>query len=371
MDREHPTELTSLRATMGEFEVVLRGYDRGQVRETIERLDADIRIALADRDAAVARSSDLASQLSAMHAELESLRRKVASSQAPTFETMGERIAHMLRLAEEESAEIRHAALTDTAAMRAELATASEEAEARRTEIEQSAASIISAAEERAAAGLAEAEEQAAATAADAEQRAATTLAEAQASRDELISTGEGAHKQANEDFEISLRARRSEASRTEAERHRSSTEEATRRVTEAKSGADRLIAAARADAERTLAAAQADSDRLQDLRERAVRQLRDVRALLDSLPTEEIKAAVAVAAAAEGAVTPPANDGTSPGAEAESAGEAESPGDAADQSPVGGDTVAIPQAPRNQSPRNTTTARANPAGSQQQSARR
>jgi cell division septum initiation protein DivIVA len=57
------------------FDVVLRGYDRNQVAETIERLEADFRIAIADRDAATARSSDLASQLSAMHGEIESLRR--------------------------------------------------------------------------------------------------------------------------------------------------------------------------------------------------------------------------------------------------------------------------------------------------------
>ena len=42
------------------FDVVLRGYDRSQVADTIERLEADFRIALADRDAAVGRSADLA-----------------------------------------------------------------------------------------------------------------------------------------------------------------------------------------------------------------------------------------------------------------------------------------------------------------------
>jgi hypothetical protein len=49
------------------FDVVLRGYDRSQVADTIERLEADFRIALADRDAAVSRSSDMAGQLSALH----------------------------------------------------------------------------------------------------------------------------------------------------------------------------------------------------------------------------------------------------------------------------------------------------------------
>src|SRR5690606_11761698 len=82
------------------FDVVLRGYDRNQVAETIERIEEDFRIALADRDAAVARSSDLAAQLSALHGEIETLRRKAASASAPTFENISERIQHMLQLAE-------------------------------------------------------------------------------------------------------------------------------------------------------------------------------------------------------------------------------------------------------------------------------
>src|SRR3712207_4166896 len=53
----------AMHPTSHSFDVVLRGYDKSQVAETIEQLEADFRIALADRDAAVARSSDLASQL--------------------------------------------------------------------------------------------------------------------------------------------------------------------------------------------------------------------------------------------------------------------------------------------------------------------
>src|SRR3954454_13126996 len=100
------------------FDVVLRGYDRSQVAETIERLEADFRIALADRAAAAARSADLASQLSAMHAEIDALRRKAATASAPTFENISERIQHMLQLAEEEAGEIRRAAEIDAQAVR-------------------------------------------------------------------------------------------------------------------------------------------------------------------------------------------------------------------------------------------------------------
>src|SRR5215213_6513358 len=104
------------------FDVVLRGYDKHQVAETIERLEADFRIAIADRDAAVRRTADLASQLSGMHGEIESLRRKAAQAQAPTFENISERIQHMLQLAEEEAGEIRRAAELDAHAVREQTA---------------------------------------------------------------------------------------------------------------------------------------------------------------------------------------------------------------------------------------------------------
>src|SRR3978361_547794 len=72
------------------FDVVRKGYDREQVAETLAGLDADLRVALADRDAALSRPADLARQLQALHGEVESLRRRAASASAPTFENMGE-----------------------------------------------------------------------------------------------------------------------------------------------------------------------------------------------------------------------------------------------------------------------------------------
>ena len=78
------------------FDVVRKGYDRDQVHETLAGLDADLRVALADRDAAVARSADLARQLQALHGEVEQLRRRAASASQPTYENMSERIANML-----------------------------------------------------------------------------------------------------------------------------------------------------------------------------------------------------------------------------------------------------------------------------------
>src|SRR3712207_6114000 len=111
-------DMLPMREAQHSFDVVLRGYDRYQVAETIERLEADIQVALADRDAAMSRSSDLAGQLSALHGEIDQLRRKAASSGPTTFENLSERIQHMLRLAEEEAAEIRRSAEQEAEALR-------------------------------------------------------------------------------------------------------------------------------------------------------------------------------------------------------------------------------------------------------------
>ena len=83
------SDLLPLREATYSFEVVRKGYDRDQVAEAIERLDADLRVTMADRDAAAQRSSELASQLNALQSEMEGLRRKAASAGAPTFENMG------------------------------------------------------------------------------------------------------------------------------------------------------------------------------------------------------------------------------------------------------------------------------------------
>src|SRR4051812_4065598 len=125
-------DLLAYRDSGPTFDVVRKGYDREQVAETLAGLDADLRVALADRDAAVSRSADLARQLQALHGEAEQLWRRAATASAPTFENMGERISNMLQLAEEEAAEIRRAGQEQAAALQSAVAA---EAEALRERI--------------------------------------------------------------------------------------------------------------------------------------------------------------------------------------------------------------------------------------------
>jgi cell division septum initiation protein DivIVA len=245
------------------FDVVLRGYDKHQVAETIERLEADFRIAIADRDAAVARSSDLASQLSAMHGEIEALRRKAATAAAPTFENMSERISHMLRLAEEEAADIRRIAEQEAQAVREQ--TAAEER----------------AMHERHAAGQAEVERMLA----EARQNAEQIATKAQIRADELVQKAQervarlDAESQARrakseEDFEIALRAKRAEAARQDEERERVSTAAARQRVAEAQQHAAQIVA----DAEAKAAA-------IRGVRDELTSRLLQARQLLSTLP--------------------------------------------------------------------------------------
>src|SRR5687768_271171 len=245
------------------FDVVLRGYDRSQVADTIERLEADFRIAIADRDAAVGRSSDMASQLSSMHAEIESLRRKAASASAPTFENISERIQHMLQLAEEEAGEIRHAAELDAHAVREQ--TAAEE----RALLERHAAGQAEV--ERM---LAEARQNAEQIAQKAQIRADELVAKAQERVARLDAESQGRRAKVEEDFDIAQRARRAEAARAEEERERVSTDAARQR-----------IAAAEQHSQQIVAEAEARAEAIREVRDELTGRLLQARSLLGSLP--------------------------------------------------------------------------------------
>ncbi|MGY2065018.1 hypothetical protein [Blastococcus sp. SYSU DS0619] len=245
------------------FDVVLRGYDRSQVAETIERLEEDFRIALADRDAAAARTADLAGQLSALHGEVEALRRKAATASAPTFENISERIQHMLQLAEEEAAEIRHAAENDAMAVREQ--TAAEER------------ALL----ERHAAGQAEVERMIAEARHSAEQiaqkaqiRADELVAKAQERVARLDAESQARRAKVEEDFDIAQRARRAEAARAEEDRERVSVQAARQRISAAEQHAAQLVADAEARAEA-----------IREVRDELTSRLVQARKLLDTLP--------------------------------------------------------------------------------------
>jgi chromosome segregation ATPase len=256
-------ESMSMHEAQHSFDVVLRGYDRSQVADTIERLEADFRIALADRDAAVSRSSDMAGQLSALHGEIESLRRKAATASAPTFENISERIQHMLTLAEEEAGEIRRAAEIDAHAVREQ--TAAEE----RALLERHAAGQAEV--ERM---IAEARHNAEQIAQKAQQRADELVAKAQERVARLDAESQARRAKVEEDFDIAQRSRRAEAARNEEDRERVSTEAARQRIAAAEQHSAQLVAEAEAKAEA-----------IRVIRDELTGRLLQARQLLTSLP--------------------------------------------------------------------------------------
>src|SRR3954469_25634073 len=91
------------------FDGVRRGYDRGEVEEHLDRVEADLRILTADRDAAVAQAGELARALDHHRAHVEELRPQDDHLAVPpdTMEGLSERLQRMLRLTQDETRAMR------------------------------------------------------------------------------------------------------------------------------------------------------------------------------------------------------------------------------------------------------------------------
>ena len=166
------------------FEVVRKGYDQAQVEAHLRRLDAEMRILSTDRDAAVDQSSQLSRELDDSRARAERLRAQVRTLVSPqqSVQGMSERMRSMLRMAEDEVAEM--------------VARADTEVTKRIHDAEQQAATIVEKA--RAEADATRVHIKAAAAAAeeqDAKRRAALEAA-ARAHQEHLATTGEAAERE-------------------------------------------------------------------------------------------------------------------------------------------------------------------------------
>ncbi len=109
MTDENPTEALSILtdASRG-FDTAMRGYDRRQVDAMLARLDDDVRSAAAERDAATARSADLAAQLASSFAQIESLRRQLrTATETVNADNIDARVREQLDSANAEAARIR------------------------------------------------------------------------------------------------------------------------------------------------------------------------------------------------------------------------------------------------------------------------
>jgi DivIVA domain-containing protein len=234
------------------FDVTMRGYDKRQVDDYVARVTAQLAELAAARDAALATSADRAAQLASQEAHIESLRVQAAKkTEALDPAMVSDRIRDMLQLATEEAAQTRRSAEMEAERV---LAAARADAERMRAEAAAEQQRLTAAAAQR----LAEADQKLARIEAersrlDAEAAAARAAADAESARRRQI---------AEEDFEITLRARRSEAEKQHAADH----------------------AAAKAAAEKLVSDAEARVVELTEERDRTYQTLQDLHHRLGAL---------------------------------------------------------------------------------------
>jgi hypothetical protein len=214
------------------FDIVKRGYSRTQVEEHLERLDSDLRLIAADRDAAISQAADLARQMERARNDIDALRGQVNRlSQPPTsLEGLSERLQRMLKLAQEEASDtkaraeadavqIRARSEVDGAALRNRYEKLIAEVDGRRVELETEHRELVEKSQAEFAAKNKQAEDERLKADADAEAR----------------------RNQVDEDFEIAMAARRTEAMKALATQEATSKAEAERRVRDATEEANRL----------------------------------------------------------------------------------------------------------------------------------
>ncbi|MFE9748891.1 hypothetical protein ACFYOT_28635 [Saccharothrix saharensis] len=251
-------DLVPLRA---DFDVVWRGYDRGQVRHYVEGVEGELRVLAVDRDAAEARADDLARQLETARAEIRVLREHIDRISRTPIDpaALTERLRRMAELAHEEATEIaeRARAVAESHWATAERAAARVRERSERLVAELDAQRRQAEAEHRAL--MREAGEKVLTEAREAEQR-----------RRELDERAAALREQVRVDFELAMAARRAESLEAVA------AEEAA-----ARARADRLVRDAEEHARRIVADARERVDELRDRRDRIAAGLRGARELL------------------------------------------------------------------------------------------
>src|SRR4051812_22964153 len=196
------------------FGITKRGYSKIQVEEHLERVDGELRLLAADRDAAVGQAADLARQLEIARSEIDDLRGQVERLSLPptTLEGLSERLQRMLRLAQDEATEtkaraeaesghIRAKAETDANALRARYEEMLRGRDPRRAEMEAEHKDVL----------------------AKARAEAAEITKAGQDERARLDTESEQRRAQVEEDFEIAMASRRTESMRALAEQEATS----------------------------------------------------------------------------------------------------------------------------------------------------
>jgi DivIVA domain-containing protein len=275
MAAENPTDvLPMLTDANPGFAVAMRGYDRSQVDQFLGRMDEDLRATIAERDAIGARTADLAAQLASAHAQIESLRRQLrTANEAVTADNIDERVRARLEAANAEAAKIRSAAEDEANAIRTGAADAAActrgaataeadeilaQATQRHLEADDTFRRRLADAdqhrarvEEQLAQSMAQAQADEDRLTMESEAVRVRLDAEAQAERDRLDAESLARRAQAEEDFEVTLRLRRTAEAELSAEQKATAETEAAQTVAAARAKAAKLVDQAAAEVRR------------------------------------------------------------------------------------------------------------------------
>ena len=236
------------------FDLVRRGFAPDQVTAHLERLEYDLRIATANGDATNQRLSEVSAQLHNAQAEADDLRAQLDNlAREPVSMTgLSNRMQRMIRLAEEEAAEIRARANAEadkvTGAAAAAAAATAAERETFDGERERTRRQLADQVRDM----LAEANHDAEALRRNAQQESQATLAAATAASERLLTD-------AAEESRATLTAARQESTATLT----AAREEASATLTSARAEAEHTLTSAREEAESLTAASTAERQRL------------------------------------------------------------------------------------------------------------
>jgi len=284
--------------TQASFDLVRRGYSPEQVTAHLERLEYDLRITTANRDATNQRLTELGAQLAAAQAQADLLRSQLdrIALEPVSMVNLSDRMQRTIRLAEGEASEIRARAESDadrvrgqTENARAEAAElraafdaerghgrkqlakqihgligeAAAEAEETRNLAKEEAGLLLREAHSEAERTIVEAQASASQELADASAGTAALVRDTAAVRERLDAQSLARRTQIDEDFEISIRGRRQEAARVLTDRGDRSAATAAKLVADAQLEAELLAAGAAAESDRFVQQATAYSSAL------------------------------------------------------------------------------------------------------------
>ena len=236
------------------FDLVRRGFAPDQVTAHLERLEYDLRIATANSDATNQRLSELTAHLSAVQSEADDLRAQLdhLALEPVSMTGLSNRMQRMIRLAEEEAAEIRARANAEADQLRAAVAAATAATAAEREAFDGE--------RERTRRQLAEQVKNLINEATtDAENLRATASAQATAALTAGTTEADQLLTDARNESTRAVAAARAEAESTLT----AARTEATATVTSARAEAEHTTTSARAEAEALTAAATAERERL------------------------------------------------------------------------------------------------------------